>query len=88
MLEEAMKSTIQQASRSLSRLPKMAVDGEEVVLVRAGKPVAKLVPAREEMLPTKIRKPRVPGALAGRMTYAPGVFEPLTISELAGMGFE
>ncbi len=45
---------IHQAKTQLSRLLKRVEAGEEVVLARAGKPVAKLVP-----LPAK--KPREPG---------------------------
>ena len=83
-----MNCTVRQASRNLSKLLKMATAGEEVVLVQRGKPIAKLVPVREEKVPAKIRKPRGPGALAGQITCTADVFEPLTASELAGLGFE
>lgn len=51
---------IHQAKTELSRLVERAEAGEEVVIARAGKPVAKLVPL------TKVGKRRKLGLLDGR----------------------
>ena len=49
---------IQEAKTHLSRLLEDVGKGEEVVIAKAGKPIARLVPYREE------REPRVLGRLA------------------------
>ncbi len=54
-----------EAKTHLSRLVERAVAGEDVVIAKAGKPIARLVPYTEE------RKPRVPGALRGKIWMAP-----------------
>ena len=64
---------IQEAKTHLSRLLERVVAGEEVVIARAGKPVARLVPIEPE-------EPRKPGLAKGRMTDA--MFEPLPADEL------
>ena len=64
---------IQEANTHLSRLLERVVAGEEVVIARAGKPVARLVPIEPE-------EPRKPGLAKGRMTDA--MFEPLPADEL------
>lgn len=48
-------TNIHQAKTQLSRLIERAQQGEEIIIGKAGKPVAKLVPYREN------RKPRKPG---------------------------
>lgn len=53
-----------EAKTHLSRLVERVAEGEEVVIGKAGKPVAKLVPYRSE------RRPRKPGALKGRIWVA------------------
>ena len=63
----------QEAKAHLSRLLERVVAGEEVVIARAGKPVARLVPIEPE-------EPRKPGLAKGRMTDA--MFEPLPADEL------
>ena len=52
---------IHDAKTHLSRLVERAAGGEEIVIAKAGKPLAKLVPYREA------RGPRRPGALRGRI---------------------
>ncbi|HEX3885565.1 MAG TPA: type II toxin-antitoxin system prevent-host-death family antitoxin [Stellaceae bacterium] len=54
-----------QAKTSLSRLVQRALDGEEVVIARNGKPLVKLVPV------PKTRKPRVPGRGKGTIWIGP-----------------
>ena len=64
---------VHEAKTQLSRLLKRAHEGEEIVLAKAGKPYARLVPLEEA-------KPRVPGIVNGRVDDA--FFEPLPESEL------
>jgi prevent-host-death family protein len=52
--------TIHQAKTNLSRLIAKASEGEEVIIARGSKPVARLVPVGE------IRGKRQPGSLKGR----------------------
>lgn len=56
---------IHEAKTHLSRLIERVLRGEHIVIGRAGKPVAKLVPYHED------RGPRSPGAWAGRVRIAP-----------------
>jgi antitoxin (DNA-binding transcriptional repressor) of toxin-antitoxin stability system/virulence-associated protein VagC len=69
MVAEPMAMRREDEGRHLSRLLDRALAGEEVVVTRSGKPVAKLVP-----LP---REPRRPGSLAGRLTIAADFDDPL-----------
>lgn len=56
---------IHEAKTHLSRLVERVEAGEEVVIARAGRPVARLVPLRRTM------KPRVPGQWRGQIAIAP-----------------
>jgi prevent-host-death family protein len=60
-----MLVNIHEAKTHLSRLVERASQGEEIVIGKAGKPVAKLVPYREA------RAPRKPGGWEGRVWLAP-----------------
>ena len=60
---------IHAAKTHLSRLVERAERGEETVIARNGRPVARLVPYREE------GKPRVPGAWRGQVKILPGFDE-------------
>ena len=60
-----MLINVYEAKTRLSELLERAGRGEEFVLARAGRPVARLIPYRTE------RGPRIPGRLAGRITMAP-----------------
>lgn len=62
-----------QAKTHLSRLVEAVLAGEEIILARAGKPVARLVPIEQ------VRE-RPLGFLKGRVTEA--FFEPLPEEEL------
>ena len=64
---------VHQAKTHLSRLLERVTAGEEVVIARAGKPVARLVPIGPE-------EPRKPGLAKGRLTDA--FFEPLPADEM------
>ena len=60
---------IHEAKTHLSRLLEAVAAGEEVIIAKAGKPVAKLVP---------IEKPkRVPGRLKGLIQWSDTFFDPL-----------
>lgn len=63
-------ANMHEAKTHLSRLVERAAAGEDVVIARAGKPIARLVPYTEE------RKPRVPGAWAGKIWMSPDFDEP------------
>jgi prevent-host-death family protein len=70
--------TIHQAKTNLSRLIRKASEGEEIVIARGSKPVAKLVPVGE------VKGKRQPGSLKGKLRIGPEFFEPLPPEELAG----
>jgi prevent-host-death family protein len=59
-----MLVNVHEAKTHLSRLLDRAAAGEEIVIGRAGKPVARLVPLAD-------RQPRVFGALAGQVWISP-----------------
>jgi prevent-host-death family protein len=69
--------TIHQAKTNLSRLLRRASSGEEVIISRGSKPVARLVPVGE----TKGK--RQPGSLKGRLVVNSEFFEPLPTDELS-----
>ncbi len=58
------KVNIYEAKTRLSQLVEAAAAGEEIVIARAGKPVARLVPLRGH------GEPRKPGCLKGRFRVA------------------
>ena len=64
---------VHEAKTQFSRLLKRAHEGEVIVLAKAGKPYARLVPLEES-------QPRIPGIVEGRIDEA--FFEPLPESEL------
>jgi prevent-host-death family protein len=57
-----------EAKSNLSRLVARALAGEDVIIMRDGQPVARLVPIRHE---------RVPGLGRGKIRIGPGFDEPL-----------
>jgi prevent-host-death family protein len=77
-----MNYTIHQAKTNLSRLLKEASEGKEVIISRGDQPVAKLTAIG------KAAKKRIPGKLAGKISYAADLFQPLTDQELAELGFQ
>ena len=60
---------IHAAKTHLSRLVEQAEHGEEIIIARNGKPVARLVPYQGE------RRPRQPGYWRGRVRILPGFDE-------------
>lgn len=67
--------SIHAAKTNLSRLIARAEAGEEIVIARGRKPVAKLVPLAP-------KPKRVFGALRGKIAIGPEFFEPLPPEEL------
>lgn len=65
------KVNIHEAKTTLSRLVDRAGAGEEILIAKSGKPVARLVPLKER------RKPRKKGCLKGRIRIAENFDEPL-----------
>ena len=60
-----------EARTNLSRLVERAARGEEIVIAKAGRPLARLVPL------TRRTTPRPLGLLAGQVTAGPDFDEPL-----------
>ncbi len=60
---------IREARTHLSRLVALVEAGEEVVIARAGRPVARIVPYRQQA------HERKPGLLKGQVTILPGFDE-------------
>lgn len=60
-----------EAKMALSRLVDRAANGEEIILSKAGKPMAKLVPFRQSA------EPRQPGGWEGRVRIADDFDAPL-----------
>lgn len=69
--------TVHQAKTNLSRLIKKAAQGEEVIIARGPKPVARLVPVGE------VKGKRQPGSLKGKLRVEPEFFETLPVDELS-----
>jgi prevent-host-death family protein len=69
--------SVHQAKTHLSKLLKKVSEGEEVIISRGPKPVARLVAVGE------VRGKRTPGALKGQLRVGPEFFEPLPAAELA-----
>ena len=73
---------VHQAKTHLSRLLEAVAAGEEVIIAKAGKPVAKLVPIE--------RPKRIPGRLQGLIQWSDAFFDPLPENILDAMenGYE
>ena len=75
-----MIRNISQAKAELSALIAEVLKGNEVILAKAGKPVAKLVPY------SGAARPRTPGSMAGEIWIAPDFDTlPEDIAEAFGM---
>ena len=62
---------IHQAKTQLSKLVDAVMHGEEIIIAKAGKPAAKLVPI------TPVKPERTPGALKGKIKIAKDFNAPL-----------
>ena len=58
-----------EAKTNLSKLVKRAAAGEEIIVAKAGEPVAKIVPY------TPPAVPRIPGRMKGQIKILPGFDE-------------
>ena len=72
-----VKVNTHEAKTHLSRLLDRVAEGEEIVIARAGKPVAKLVPYVEQKEPRKL------GTLKGKIRLAPDWDSDETNEEIA-----
>jgi len=73
-------NTVTEAKASLSALLERVLKGEEVIIARAGKPIAILQPYRPNA------RPRKPGALRGRVRIASDFDElPVDMQDAFGM---
>jgi prevent-host-death family protein len=72
-----MEVNIHEAKTHLSKLLQRVADGEEVVIAKAGKPLARLVAVAPPQAPRKI------GSAAGDFTVPADFDEPLPESVLA-----
>lgn len=72
-----MAVTIHQAKTQLSKLVAQAEQGQEIIIARGNKPVARLVPFDPSVKPK-----RVPGRWKGLFEVPPNFFDPHTDEEL------
>ena len=81
-----MAYTVHQAKTNFSRLLKEAEAGQEVIVMRGNKPVAKVVAINE---PTAAQHPfRFIGAFEGLVHADDNAFDPMTDEELVENGFD
>jgi prevent-host-death family protein len=69
--------TIHEAKTNLSSLIQKASAGEEIIIARGSKPVAKLVALGE------IKGKRQPGSMKGKLRVGTAFFDPLPDDELS-----
>lgn len=72
-----MPLNVHQTKTHLSKLLTQVEQGEEFIISRGSKPIAKLGPIE----PAK-KVPRVPGRLKGKFSVPDGFFDPLSDQEL------
>jgi prevent-host-death family protein len=68
-----LQYNIHQAKTNLSSILEKVCNGEDVIIAKAGTPIAKLVPIEQ-------KQPRKPGLIKGKLSDS--FFEPLLESEL------
>jgi prevent-host-death family protein len=73
---------VHEAKTQLSKLIERVRTGEEIVIAKAGEPVARLVPY------TPLRAPRKPGLLKGKIRIGKNFDDPLPDDLLAAFGAE
>ncbi len=80
-----MAYTVHQTKTNFSRILKEVEAGQEVIVMRGKKPVAKIIAVEPPA------KPNVPFRLMGAypgISWTPDAFDPLTDEELNEMGFD
>ena len=80
-----MAYTVHQAKTHFSRLLKEAEAGQEVIVMRGSKPVAKIVAINE--VPAPKLPFRLIGAFEGQIRYDEDAFDPMTDKELVECGW-
>ena len=68
---------IHQAKTHLSRLVDQAMEGQEIIIAKSGKPLVRLLPVAQD------RPPRQPGSMKGRLHVPPDFDAPLPDEILA-----
>jgi prevent-host-death family protein len=83
-----MAYTVHQAKTHFSRLLKEAEAGQEVIVMRGNKPVAKIVPISQAE-PESEPPFRLIGAYRGKVSWTEDAFDPMTDEELieSGLGY-
>ena len=84
-----MAYTVHQAKTHFSRLLKEAEAGQEVIVMRGKKPVAKIVAINETAAEEPGRNFRLMGAFRGKIGWDEDAFDPMTDQELieSGLGY-
>jgi prevent-host-death family protein len=72
--ESSIPVNVHAAKIQFSRLLARVEEGEEIIIARAGRPIAKLVPVAQPP------EPRVPGQDAGQVWVAENFDDPLSLS--------
>jgi prevent-host-death family protein len=79
-----MAYTVHQAKTNFSRILKEVEAGQEVIVMRGKKPVAKVVPIGAPAL----SRSALAGSYRGKLSWTEDAFDPLTDAELREMGME
>lgn len=80
-----MAYTVHQAKTHFSRLLKEAESGQEVIVMRGSKPVAKIVPIVDPAAPAGFQRI---GGFEGLFNLDDHVFDPLTDEQMIEYGFD
>jgi prevent-host-death family protein len=68
---------IHDAKTNFSKLVEQAAAGEEIIIAKAGTPMARLVPLQKERRKIQF------GLLKGKIAVKPGFYDPITDEEIA-----
>ena len=77
---------IHYAKTHLSKLLEQVQAGEEIIIAKSGKPIARLCPVEKEAEKTKPK--RVPGSMKGQIWIAPNFDDPIPGFEEAIYGLD
>lgn len=80
-LNTMLKANVHQAKTHLSHLLEQVESGEEVIICRGKKPIAKIISFQPHP------KERILGRYKGIFEVGPAFFEPMTDEELAEWGY-
>jgi prevent-host-death family protein len=80
----AITFNIHYAKTHLSKLLEQVQSGEQIIIAKAGKPVAKLSPVKEEL--AKPKPKRLPGSMKGKIRLSPDFSDPVAGLERAFYG--